>query len=87
MEMQDVLTTVNGTPITVDDVTVYLKVSGTFRNAIYQLIETRVIAAKGEEFNIQIGDRDFYGHVDAKRRLLGLHNAMDMNRYCKWHGI
>lgn len=87
MELQDVLTTVNGAPITVDDVTAYLKVNGTFRNAIYQLIEARVIAAKGEEFNIQIGDREFYQHADAKRRLLGLLNAIDMNRYCKWHGI
>jgi len=34
MEMQDVLTTVNSAPITVDDVTVHLKVNGTFRNAI-----------------------------------------------------
>jgi len=87
MEMQDVLTTVNGAPVTVDDVTVHLKVNGTFRNAIYQLIEARVIGAKGEELNIQIGDRELYEHADAKRRLLGLPNAIDMNRYCKWHGI
>lgn len=87
MEMQDVLTTVNGAPITVGEVTVQLKVNGTFRNAIYQLIEARVITAKSQELNIQISEREFYEYADTKRRLLGLLNAIDMNRYCKWHGI
>ncbi|MGH8610429.1 MAG: peptidylprolyl isomerase [Gammaproteobacteria bacterium] len=87
MEMQDVLTTVNGAPITVEDVTVFLKVNGTFRNAIYQLIEACVITAKSHELNIQISEREFYEYAETKRRLFGLHNAMDMNRYCKWHGI
>lgn len=87
MEMQDVLTTVNGGPITVADVTVHLKVNGTFRNAIYQLIEARVIAAKSHELNIQISEREFYEYADTKRRLFGLLNAIDMNRYCKWHGV
>lgn len=87
MEMQDVLTTVNGAPVTVEDVTVHLKVNGTFRNAIYQLIEARVVTAKSQELNISIGDREFYEYADTKRRLLSLHNAIDMNRYCKWHGI
>lgn len=87
MEMQDVLTTVSGKPITVQDVTVHLKVNGTFRNAIYQLIEARVVDLKCREFNISIGDNEFYEYSDTKRRLLGLFNAVDMNRYCKWHGI
>jgi hypothetical protein len=87
MEMLDVLTTVNGKPITVEDVAVHLKVNGTFRNAIYQLIETRVVDLKCQEFKICISDNEFYEYSDTKRRLLGLSNAIDMNRYCKWHGI
>ena len=87
MEMLDVLTTVNGKPITVEDVTVHLKVNGTFRNAIYQLIETRVVDLKCQELSISISDNEFYEYSDTKRRLQGLSNAIDMNRYCKWHGI
>jgi peptidylprolyl isomerase len=87
MEMLDILTTVHGKPITVEDVTVHLKVNGTFRNAIYQLIEAKVVALKCQEFNIRIGDNEFHEYADTKRRLLSLSNAIDMNRYCRWHGI
>lgn len=87
MEMQDILTTVSGAPVTVEDVTVHLKVNGTFRNAIYQLIEARVVALKCREFGICIDDNELYSYADTKRRLLGIFNAVDMNRYCKWHGI
>jgi peptidylprolyl isomerase len=87
MEMQDILTTVNGEPITVQDVAVHLKVNGVFRNTIYQLVETRVIALKCQELDIKICDEEFYEHADAKRRLAGLVSAFDMNRHCKWHGI
>jgi parvulin-like peptidyl-prolyl isomerase len=87
MEMQDVVTTVSGSPIKVEDIIVHLKVNGAFRNTIYQLIENRVVALKCQEFNIGISDSEFYAHADTKRRLLGLLNATDMNKYCKWHGI
>ena len=87
MEVLDVITTVNGKPITVQDVTLHLKVNGTFRNAIYQLIEAHVVALKCREFNICITDSEFYDYAEIKRRLLGLSNATDINRYCKWHGI
>lgn len=87
MDMQDVLTTVDGGPITVQDVAVHLKVSGTFRTAIYQLIEARVVARKCQELRIQITDQEFYDHAETKRRLLGLFNPLDLNRHCKWHGI
>jgi hypothetical protein len=87
MEMQDVLTTVNGSPVTVKDVTVHLKTNGIFRNAIYQLIENRVIASQCQALHISIDDRELHEHAETKRRLLGLSSAMEMNRYCKWHGI
>lgn len=87
MEMHDILTTVSGTPITVKDVATYLKSNGTFRNAIYSLIEIRVIALKCQEYKVKISDHEFYEHAETKRRLLGLPSAADINRYCKWHGI
>ncbi len=87
MEMQDVLTTVNGEPITVEDAIVRLKANGNFRNAIYQLIESRVIALKCQELGIGVRENELHAHSETKRRLLGLFRAMDMNRYCKWHGI
>jgi hypothetical protein len=87
MEMLDVLTTVHGKPVTVQDVAVHLKVNGTFRNAIYQVIEAKVVALKCQEFNVRISDNEFHDYADTKRRLLSLSNPIDMNRYCKWHGI
>lgn len=87
MEMQDILTTVGGEPITVADVIVHLKVNGTFRNAIYQLIETRVIIRKCKELGIKISDHEFHAHAETKRRLLGLASAVDLNHHCRCHGI
>lgn len=87
MQMHDVLTTVSGKPVTVEDVIVHLKGNGTFRNAIYRLIENRVIALECKELEITIGDQEFRDHSQTRRRLLGLANAIDMSRYCRWHGI
>ncbi|MGC1954126.1 MAG: peptidylprolyl isomerase [Gammaproteobacteria bacterium] len=87
MEMHDVLTTVSGEPITVEDVIVHLKGNGTFRNAIYQLIEYRVIAFKCKELRVNLGDQELRDYSQTRRRLLGLTSAVDMSRYCRWHGI
>lgn len=87
MDMRDVVTTVVGRPVTAEDVIVHLKADGTFRNAIYQLIEVQVIALKCEELEISCSEEEFRDYADMKRRLMGLFNAEDMNRYCKWYGI
>ncbi|MGI9304946.1 MAG: peptidylprolyl isomerase [Gammaproteobacteria bacterium] len=87
MDMRDVITTVVGRPVTAEDVIVHLKADGTFRNAIYQLIEVQVIALKCEELKITCSEEDFRDYADTKRRLMGLFSAEDMNRYCKWYGI
>lgn len=87
MEMQDTLTTVAGEPITVADVIVHLKSNGTFRSAIYHVIEKKVIIQKCRDLDITIGDNEFHSHAEIKRRLLGLTNTVDLNRYCRWHGI
>lgn len=87
MEMQDILTTVGGEPITVADVIVHLKGNGTFRTAIYQLIEARVIIHKCKELGIEVSDHEFHAHAEKKRRLLGLANVIDLNRFCRSHGI
>jgi hypothetical protein len=71
----------------VADVILHLKVNGTFRNAIYQLIEARIIIRKCKELDIVVSDKEFHAHAETKRRLLGLPNAIDLNRYCRWHGI
>lgn len=87
MEMQDVLTTVNGNPITVGDVIVHLKINGVFRNAIYQVIEAWVIESQCQEMKVRVPDKEIYDYAATKRRLAGLSTAVDLNRYCKWHGI
>lgn len=87
MEMHDVLTTVSGEPITVEDVIVHLKGNGTFRTAIYHLIENHVIALKCKELRVNVGEEEFREYSLTRRRLLGLVSVIDMSRYCRWHGI
>lgn len=87
MEMQDTLTTVAGEPITVADVITHLKCNGTFRNAIYHVIEKKVILQKCNELGITLTDHELHTHAEIKRRMLGLTNAVDLNQYCRWHGI
>jgi hypothetical protein len=87
MEMHDVLTTVSGEPVTVADVIVHLKGNGTFRSAIYQLIEYRVITFKCKELRVKTEEQEFRQYAQTRRRLLGLTSAVDMSRYCRWHGI
>jgi hypothetical protein len=87
MQMHDVLTTVNGKPITVRDVVQFLKSSGDFRNAIYGAIEIEVIKDKARAMEITVSADELREHSEAKKRWLGLKSAQEWRDYCRWLGI
>lgn len=87
MYMNDELTTVNGKPVTVNDVFVLLKATGQFRNAIYDVIEIEVIKQKAESMGIGVSEAELQEHSDAKKRWLGLNSTLDWHNHCRWVGI
>ena len=87
MELSDVLTTVGGKPITVRDVVAWLKINGTFRNAIYQLISHELIAHKARDLRVKITPRQLHDYAMRRREALGVSDAVAMNNYCHWLGI
>ena len=87
MNMSDVLTTVCGKPITVEDVLVFLKATGTFRNAIYHMISIEVLMLKAQELQVSLQEHEVHAYCKARKEGLGIHDATAMNDYCKWLGI
>lgn len=87
MALDDVLTTVSGKPITVEDVLVYLKATGAFRNAIYHMISIEVIGLRASERGIVVTEQEIHDYSKARRETMGLTDAVAMNNYCKWLGI
>ena len=87
MNLADVLTTVCGKPITVEDVVVFLKATGAFRNAIYHMISIEVLMLKAREMNVTLLEHEIHAYCKAKKQSLGIEDAVAMHNYCKWLGI
>lgn len=87
MDLRDVVTTVSGRPISVEDVLVHLKAHGTFRNGVYQVIEREVVRVKCQEHGVELDVGELDRYAEARRREIGLDDAVAMNNYCLWLGI
>jgi hypothetical protein len=87
MDMHSVVATLAGSPITVADVIVHLKANGTFRTAVYQIIENEVVRAKCRDLAVDIREDELDAYAQARRSELGLDDAVKMNQYCRWLGI
>ena len=87
MEMDDVLTKVQGKPITVNDVVDHLKVSGIFRNTIYYLIEIEVIRIEAARRKIIVTPDDVEAGLAEKRQYMGLTDPSEMNKHFRRNGI
>jgi hypothetical protein len=87
MDIEDVVTTVSGRPITVREVVTYLKSNGTFRNAVYDLIGREVVRQQCEEYGIDVLPGEFDAYAEARRLELGLSDSVAMANYCRWLGI
>lgn len=87
MDLQDTLIVVNGRKVKVEDVLVYLKATGVFRDAVCRLVETEVLQDKAKEAGVDVSDNEFYEFASSKRRYARLLRAEDMQEYCRANGI
>ncbi|MBF0188874.1 MAG: peptidylprolyl isomerase [Magnetococcales bacterium] len=87
MKLTDVLTQVQGKPITVADTMDQLKVTGAFRNAIFQLIEQEVVRIKAKEYSIPVKRREMEKLLEERRRMAGLSDPRTVSAFCRQNGI
>jgi parvulin-like peptidyl-prolyl isomerase len=87
MELGTAVTTVKGEAITVADVILHLKGKGTFRTAIYEIIEQRVVEYKLQESRILLAQADIDERVQGRRNMLGLWDEAAFTAYLKHFGL
>lgn len=87
MEIGDILTTVRGRKIVVEDVVNRLKNQGTFRAVIYQLIESNIIALKCAELDIDLDEEEFFRLREEKKCIMGLSDPLVFQKHLKMNGI
>lgn len=85
--MHHVVTYFEGRPVTVADVVTHLKVTGAFGKATYQLLEMEVIHREASVRGVVITDLERQTHLEAKRRMMGLGSATDLNAFYHRNGI
>jgi hypothetical protein len=87
MELGTAVTTVKGDAITVEDVILHLKAKGTFRTAIYEIIEQRVVEYKLREYDVTLAQAEIDERVQARRTTLGLWDEAAFAAYLKHFGL
>ena len=87
MELGTAVTTVKGDAISVADVILHLKAKGTFRTAIYEIIEQRVIEYKLREYGVTLPQAEIDERVQARRTTLGLWDEAAFAAYLKHFGL
>ncbi|EWY36836.1 hypothetical protein N825_23325 [Skermanella stibiiresistens SB22] len=87
MELGTAVTTVKGDPITVADVILHLKAKGTFRTAIYEIIERRVVEYKLEEQGVRVTQAEIDERVRSRKNTLALWDAKTFDAYLKHFGL
>ncbi len=87
MEMSDILTTVRGREVRVEDVVVQLKVNGIFRRTIYEIIENYVVDAKFENMDIKLEDEEYFRRREEKKAMLGLADPISQKTYMEMNGL
>ena len=87
MELGTAVTTVKGDPITVADVILHLKAKGTFRTAIYEIIERRVVEYKLAEHGVSLTDAEIEERVHGRKTMLALWDENAFASYLKHFGL
>ncbi|MBI1321196.1 MAG: hypothetical protein GC168_19905 [Candidatus Hydrogenedens sp.] len=87
MNVESVVTTVKGEKIRVTDVMVHLKIKGTFRSAIYELIEQKVIQLTMVELGLIIPEEELDRRAASARAALGIEDADYFKRYLSFYGV
>jgi hypothetical protein len=87
MQMDSLITTVQGRPITVQDVVIYLKNKGVFRAAVYELIEKHFVEIICDNVGISVSDEEYYRLRESKKQMMGLADPIVFNEYLNKHGV
>jgi parvulin-like peptidyl-prolyl isomerase len=87
MELGTAVTTVKGDAISVADVILHLKAKGTFRTAIYEIIEQRVIEYKLRECGVILPQAEIDERVQSRRTKLALWDEEAFKAYLKHFGL
>lgn len=81
MSAKQVLLKLNGTDITVSDIMVHLKATGTFKEAMQEVIENMAVYQQAEKLGHALTDEELQKASDSIRRTLGLYTAKDTEAY------
>lgn len=87
MQSDAVVTTVRGERIRVADVIVHLKMRGTFRSAIYELIEHRVVEQAATAFGVSVTAQAVEQLAQARRHEHGAVDDRSFAEYLRFHGV
>ncbi|WP_319778228.1 peptidylprolyl isomerase [Maridesulfovibrio sp.] len=87
MDLNATITTVYGTPIRGKDVVDLLKVEGSFRSAVYGLIEREVVKTKFQEYKIKYSDREYKQFLISRKVESGVPCARSMAKFCRLNGV
>lgn len=85
--MDNVLTTVRGTPIHTRDVLAHLKIQGLFRSAICELIEENVVLLKCGDAGIELDEDEFQRFRERQRAMVGLDDPVKFQAYLRMNGV
>lgn len=86
MQADAVVTTVKGEKIRVEDVIHHLKFKGQFREAIYELIEQRVVRLMAEELSVSVDDAEVAARAGDRRATLGIESPERFAAYLRFYG-
>ncbi len=86
MQPDSIVTTVMGEKIRVSDVIAYLKLKGQFREAIYEIIEQKVIALAAAEFGVDVSEDELRRKAHERKVSLGIDDPERFTVYLRFHG-
>ena len=87
MLLDAVVTTVKGEAIRVGDVLAHIKLKGLFRNAIYELIEQRVLRQRLKEFGLAVSEEEVERRAQLNRAALGIDTPAYFEKYLHFYGV
>ncbi len=87
MQPDAVVTTVKGESIRTGDVIVHMKLKGTFRTAIYELIEQRVLRLQFNELGLVLDEAEVEKRAQASKTALGIDRPAFFEKYLRYYGV
>ncbi len=82
-----VILVVAGSEITNSDVSIYLKATGAYKDAIQELVRRKAVSDYAEKNNISVSDDELQNEVNDKRKELKLFATQDVQKYLSGLGL